>query len=476
MLDAKIIQKLIENDATSDKKKFAKVGQSYYDGDHDIKDYKLYYYNSDGKVVEDRARSNIKLEHPFFTELVDQCVQYLLSGKSSIVRADDQNLQKELDSYFNDTFKAELEKVLTDTCVNGFGYMYCYKNAEDRLAFERAAAMGVVEVRVNETSVKADCILYWYIDGIANNNQQIKRIQVWDREQTYYYVQIGNGAIELDTSMPFNPRPHVVYQKGGQYYQESLGFIPFFKLAANEKQFSHLKPIKSLIDDYDITDSGWANNLQDMSEAVFVVKGYEGDNIEELITNIKTKKAIGVDETGDIDIKTFAIPVEARRERLLQLKQDIYRFDMGFDATQLGDGNITNVVIKSRYALLDLKCNKLESRLRAFLQPIVEIVIDEINMRLRANYKATDAYLVFDREILTNASDNAVIDLTKAQTEQTRITTLLNMGQILGDEQILQSVCEILELDIEKVKELRGESIASSVNLLGEEDDDETNA
>lgn len=227
MLDAKIIQKLIENDATSDKKKFAKMGQSYYDGDHDIKDYKLYYYNSDGKVVEDRARSNIKLEHPFFTELVDQCVQYLLSGKSSIVRADDQNLQKELDSYFNDTFKAELEKVLTDTCVNGFGYMYCYKNAEDRLAFERAAAMGVVEVRANETSVKADCILYWYIDGIANNNQQIKRIQVWDREQTYYYVQIGNGAIELDTSMPFNPRPHVVYQKGGQYYQESLGFIPF---------------------------------------------------------------------------------------------------------------------------------------------------------------------------------------------------------------------------------------------------------
>lgn len=213
-----------------------------------------------------------------------------------------------------------------------------------------------------------------------------------------------------------------------------------------------------------------------MSEAVFVVKGYEGDNIEELITNIKTKKAIGVDETGDIDIKTFAIPVEARRERLLQLKQDIYRFGMGFDATQLGDGNITNVVIKSRYALLDLKCNKLESRLRAFLQPIVEIVIDEINMRLRANYKATDAYLVFAREILTNASDNAAIDLTKAQTEQTRITTLLNMGQILGDEQILQSVCEILDLDIEKVKELRGESIASSVNLLGEEDDDETNA
>ena len=49
------------------------------------------------------------------------------------------------------------------------------------------------------------------------------------------------------------------------------------------------------------------------------------------------------------------------------------------------------------------------------------------------------------------------------------------MGQILGDEQILQSVCEILELDIEKVKELRGESLGSPASLLEEEDANEIN-
>ena len=37
---------------------------------------------------------------------------------------------------------------------------------------------------------------------------------------------------------------------------------------------------------------------------------------------------------------------------------------MGFDPTKVGDGNITNVVIQSRYTLLDLKANALEKRLK----------------------------------------------------------------------------------------------------------------
>ena len=40
---------------------------------------------------------------------------------------------------------------------------------------------------------------------------------------------------------------------------------------------------------------------------------------------------------------------------------------MGFNSAQIGDGNITNVVIKSRYALLDLMCYKLKKNLKKFL-------------------------------------------------------------------------------------------------------------
>ena len=43
-----------------------------------------------------------------------------------------------------------------------------------------------------------------------------------------------------------------------------------------------------------------------------VVKGFEGDNLDELMLNIKTKKHIGVDEDGDVEIRTIDIPYQAK--------------------------------------------------------------------------------------------------------------------------------------------------------------------
>lgn len=154
--------------------------------------------------------------------------------------------------------------------------------------------------------------------------------------------------------------------------------IPFFRLDNGVKQFSGLKPIKALIDDYDLMSCGLSNNLQDASEYLVVVKGFQGDNLEELMQNVKTKKHIGVDGEGggDVEFKTVDIPYQARQTKLELDEKNIYRFGMGFNSAQIGDGNVTNIVIKSRYALLDLKCNKLEIRLKQFLRKILKVVIN----------------------------------------------------------------------------------------------------
>lgn len=110
MLAVEEIKRFIDDDAASQKKKLAEIGQKYYDGDHDIKSYKLFYVNADGKVLEDTTRSNVKISHPFFTELVDQAVQYILSGSDGFIKSDIPELQTELDKYFNEDedFIAEL--------------------------------------------------------------------------------------------------------------------------------------------------------------------------------------------------------------------------------------------------------------------------------------------------------------------------------------------------------------------------------
>ena len=72
MLTVEEIKMFIDEDTASVKKHFARVGERYFDGDHDIKNYRMFYFNSDGQLVEDTSRANVRIPHPFFKELTEQ--------------------------------------------------------------------------------------------------------------------------------------------------------------------------------------------------------------------------------------------------------------------------------------------------------------------------------------------------------------------------------------------------------------------
>lgn len=470
MLTEQELRYFISDDAGSQRKRKSREAQRYYEGEHDILNYRMFYYNSDGELVEDTTRSNIKISHPFFTELVDQQVQYMLSGDDSFVRSDVEGLQSKLDEYFDEDFKAELTDLLTGTITKGFDYLFAYQNEHDRLAFQYADGLGVIEVRAKDTDDNCNYVIYWYIDRIAKNNKVIKRIQVWDDEKTTYYVQNDEGSIDLDESIDINPRPHVIYERDNSLYYKPFGFIPFFKLDNNKKQISNLKAIKGIIDDYDIMSCGLSNNLADFDHPLHVVRGFEGDNLDELSQNLKTKKTIGVDSEGGVEVHTVDIPYQARLTKMEQDEKNIYRFGMGFNSAQIGDGNITNIVIKSRYALLDLKCNKLEIKLKQFLKKIVKVVIDEINKKNNSAYKVEDVWFDFKREVMTNASDNAQIYKTEAETRQIEINTILGLHGVIDDKNVIKSICDVLELDYEEVKNnIPDEFEDDPLKVLGDE-------
>lgn len=454
LTEAEIIQ-FIGDDKISRKKKDAEIGQAYYEAEHDILQYRMFYFNADGKLVEDKNRSNVRIPHPFFTELVDQEVQYMLSGKDGFIFSKDEKLQEALDEYFDDDFTAELSEVLTGAIVKGFDYMYAYRNADDRMAFQHADSMGVVEVRAKDTDDGCDYVIYWYEDRIAKENKIITKIQVWDGTQTYFYVREGEGKLLKDTGEELNPRPHVTYRKPGEdaIYYEDFGFIPFFRLDNCRKQTSSLKPIKGLIDDYDIMSCSLSNNLVDFDHPIHVIKGFQGDKLDELAQNLKTKKLIGVDSDGGVEVHTVDVPYQARLTKMQEDEKNIYRFGMGFNSAQLGDGNITNVVIRSRYALLDLKCNKLETRLKQFLKRILKVVIDEINRKTGTAYRVSDVTMKFTREVMTNASDNALIRKTEAEIRQIDINTVMSIANVFDEEIVIRQICEILDLDYEEVIE-----------------------
>ena len=456
MLTEDEIRRFIDDDASSERKRNARVGQRYYEGDHDIKRYRMFYYDADGVLTEDKYRSNIKISHPFFTELVDQLAAYMLSFEDSPIKARDADadLQGRLDEYFDDGFWSEVHDLVTGANAKGFEYIYAYKSKEDRLAFECADSMGVVEVRAKDTDDGCEYVIYWYVDRIDKGRKKIKRIQVHSKDEIWYYVQVGKGKIERDGEELTNPKPNVVWTDpmDGKRYGEGLGFIPFWRLDNCKKQFSGLKPIKDLIDDYDLMECGLSNNLQDFDTPIHVVKGFNGSNLDELQHNLKTKKLVGVGDNGDLDIRTVDVPYQARKVKADEDEKNIYRFGMGFNSSQVGDGNVTNVVIRSRYTLLDLKAKKMEKRLKKLLRGIIEVVLDEINAADGTGYRPSDVKVEFKHVIPTNEAEDVQNELVRAQTQQARISSVLSAAATIGDEEALKAICDILEIDYEEAR------------------------
>lgn len=479
MLTIEEIKTFLDEDAASELKKKAAEGQRYYEGMHDILEFRMFYWNADGELVEDKTRSNAKIPHPFLTELVDQAVQHILSGECGIVNSDDTELQAVLDEYINDneTFMAELAETITGMQTKGFDYMYAYVGEDDKLHFENADCLGVVEVEGRFTEYGKDQCIYKYVDRIDKEGNLQFKILVIDDQNTYYYKQQNNGEIVEDEEISINPKPHRVYEKGGKLYTKAddEGFLPFWRLDNNKKKTSLLKPVKALIDDYDIMASSLTNNLVDFDTPIHVVKGFQGDNLDELQQNLKTKKLIGVDDDGGVEIHTVDVPYQARVAKLELDEKGIYKFGMGLNLAGLKDtAATTNIAIKAAYSLLELRCSKMIIQIKQFLRKILKVIIAEINEQNGTDYQLSQVYFKFKPEIMSNAQENAQIELTEAQKQQTVINTLLSLADRLGNDLLMQLICEQLDLDYEDIKsqlpdpdEAANSIVAAANNLDG---------
>lgn len=466
------VKRLVANDRASALKKDMQTGIDYYEGKHDIANYRLFYFNNEGEFVEEKNRSNIRIAHQYFTELVDQKVQYLLSNPIEVT-TEQAGLQEYLDEYINEDFQLMLQELVEGASQKAYEYVFWRKDADGYLRFKTADALKIIPIY--DEFYNIDQIIYYYDDQIVKSNKQktVTKIQLWTKEEVFYFIQEDSRAVKLDASVEFNPKPHMLAQKGEDKFGKGYGRVPYICLYNNRSKTNDLRPIKDIIDDYDMMACALSNNLIDFDHPIYAVRGYEGDNLSSLVTNLKTKKTVGVGENGGIDVITTNIPVEARKAKLAIDKEAIYKFGMGFDSSQTGDGNITNVVIKSRYSLLDLKCNKIEVRLRAVIKEMLELIVQNINERFSKAYNTSDIEVTIVRDVMANETDNATIAKVESDTKQVLINNVMTAAPRLDDRTVLELLASILEVDPDEVeKALEEQGYQSDFNQATEVTDD----
>lgn len=451
----KAIDEFIRSLETNKHKEFAQVAKRYYLGEHDIKNKRIFFLDEHNNLVEDNISSNIKISHPFFMEITDQKVQFMLSNGVRFL-VEDERQQEMLDSYTDEDFQLFMNKMVEGVSVKGVEFAYASTRVEDRISFQTSDYLQtetILDDELNEVAV----LRYFEKETLKEKKYEVTKFaEVYTEENVTYFIKKEKDRhYYYNPSVEMNPRPHIVaVDNDGQLLSRNYGEIPFYRLSNNLNETSDLSPIKDLIDDYDLMSSFLSNNLQDYDKPIMVVSGYQGDNTSELKRKIMSTGVVRVgapNTGGTVDLKTYRIPYEARKAKMEMDKESIYKFGMAFDSSQVGDGNTTNIVIKSRYSLLELKANKLEPRVMAMLKWCLELILQDIERVSGTVIDIDDIEIEMERVMMFNELENAEIALREAQKQQTLVSTLSIAAGFLDMETLVMKLAEVLDVEYEDI-------------------------
>ncbi|MFO7940936.1 MAG: phage portal protein, partial [Bacteroidales bacterium] len=392
------------------KEKSIKSAYSHYINSKEIKNSKSgeeYYRVKNTAIVNRKKRvvvdsstildfnpfaANHKIPNGSYRVLVDQKLQYLLGN--GITTEDNESL-KELDKMSSKrTFLKLLKELVLEAANKGSAWIYLYKDRGD-LKFKKIPREQLHPVYNMDGELEKMYRFYKSPQGVVALEYDFKGVTT--------YLKQEEGFKVLST------RPHYIKTlKGGNKILSEEGFsfhkIPFIKLKNDIYEDSDLDKVKSLIDIYDIIESDFACNIDDMQDAFFTLKGYSGDaeTAFEFLQELKATKAIPINETGDVGVHQLQIPTEAREKLLDRLNIEIFTTGMGVDTAKLSGGSLTNVHIKAMFSNLDLKCDGLEEEIREFIYKLMEFINIERGIEMPFNYSFNRA-LIINKEDLTDS-------------------------------------------------------------------------
>ncbi|NLY44637.1 MAG: phage portal protein [Tissierella sp.] len=401
IMDSNIIKDLINDHDT----RHMIEGEKYYYNESDILDRKQYYYK-DGVKLEDETKANNKIPHNWHKLLVDQKVAYLV-GKPPVLQAEEG--EKQYEDRLNLILGEEWHDKLTELGVNssnkGAEWLHIYINQEGLFKFIIIPAEEIIPIYDTSLQENLEAVLRYYL--VEVNGQEKIRVEWWTRNNVTFYIESDSGIFVLDDTEPNNPDYHFYYNDIGYGWTK----VPFIEFPNNEKKVSDLNFYKELIDSYDKNVSDLDNNLEEVQEIIMVLKGYEGEDLEVFKENIRYYKALTVNgPDSGVDKVELNIPVEAKKEMLDRLEENIFLFGQGVNMKTDKFGNSpSGVALKFLYSLLDLKASVMERKFRKAIKRLLWFTTEYINIIDKKKYDNTTVQVTFRKTMITNDKENVEI-------------------------------------------------------------------
>jgi SPP1 family phage portal protein len=245
-------------------------------------------------------------------------------------------------------------------------------------------------------------IRFWQI---ADNKPQ--RATLYDDNGVTEYIKRANEAKPVilrqspyKSIVRASQADGITINDGGTY-----GSFPIVPWYANRAKQSELVGIKEQIDCYDLIKSGFANDMDEANQILWILHNMGGmdDDISlaKFVERIKTTKAAAVDSDQQIESRTVEPPFEARQTYLTLLRKDLYEDAMALDTQEIAAGNVTATQITAAYEALSQAADDFEAQTIKFILGLLKVM------------GVTD-YPKFDRSQVSNAPETTQMIMSAA--------------------------------------------------------------
>jgi len=453
-----IIQAEISEWKTSEKRKWMITGDRYYRNKTDILKRERMAIGAGGAKEPVGNLANNKLVNGFIRKLVDQKVGYLLSKPLSI-QTDKDEYRELLTDFFNKSMLRLIQNIGKESINKGIAWLFVYYNEKGELSFKAIPSEEIIPLWRDAAHTELDAVIRVYeieaYEGMRRTT--IQKIEWWDTDGVKRYVL--QGGLIPDVEAGDKESHFKVIGGNGEEKPMNWERVPFIAFKYNEEEQPIVELIQSLVDDYDARKSDNANNLEDLPNSIYVVKGYGGSEAGEIRKNLSIFRIIKIDDpegNAGVDTISLEIDAEAYKTHMDQNRRDIYEFGRGVDTqSEKFGGDKSGIALKFLYADLDMDANIIETEFQAALEQLRWFIDVHIANSKGIDYSGEQVDFIFNRDIIINETE--------------AITNVRNSVGILSDETLVANHpwTTDTQAELDRIQKQQEDDLGSAVDYQG---------
>lgn len=379
-MDLKTVQKLIKKHTVGHDIVVSKAekAENYYRNKTDI----LFEGRKADNEETPLRNADNRVCSSFYSLLVNQKASYLFTS-SPLFDTGNETVNKMVSDTLGDIFSKRCKDLCIEASNGGIAWVHYWTDADGSFRYGVLGCKQVIPIWSDELDKRLIGVFRVYTQIDDETGKEYFVYELWNDTECSAYRReaTDNEQFIITPYRCFSICNAVGSTTFDNVYKHNFGRVPFIPFMNNNTCTGDLDNIKGLIDTYDKTYSGFANDLEDIQEIIFVLSGYGGTDLKTFLTDLKKYKTVKVDndvEGGNSGLSTLTIdiPVEARKQLLDMTRKAIFEQGQGVDPDPQKFGNTSGEALKYLYSLLELKAGLLETEFRGGFAELIKAICD----------------------------------------------------------------------------------------------------